>query len=280
MCLPKLSEIASNVRRGAIGSLSRDPRIRRNPASSGKGVQCGAPGRAAAPTQEAPASASTLPGQGSLGRAGVCLPLALPGPWVVALLSRGDISLPSHCQQSPPSPADASIPRRLRRESGYLPPPSATGGDGGAQASVPQGTAQGLHHTWPCLSGKPDLGSLPAPAVSMSASENYWKRRRVSSDPGPHSQLRGLRSKEGPTGRQGGAGPFPRSPVAGITLCRVLPASRAARLPPVPTPLATHTQTRTKGKPIIKTLFPQTLPGPSTVAKTLCRSQGNTGAHS
>lgn len=136
-----------------IGSLSRDPRIRRNPASSGEGVQCGAPGRAAAPTQEAPASPSTLPGQGSLGRAGVCLPLALPGPWVVALLSRGNISLPSHCQQSPPSPADASIPRHLHRESGYLPPPSATGGDGGAQASVPQGTAQGLHHTGPASQG-------------------------------------------------------------------------------------------------------------------------------
>lgn len=114
-------------------------------------------------------------------------------------------------------------------------------------AAVLHNTVQILHHSSPTSHPKPR--SLPAPATSMSASEDCQKRGMLSSDPGPHSQLRGPSPREGPTRWQGGARPVPRSPDSS---CHpVTPSAQSSLTPgllgssPLPTSPATHMHTHT-----------------------------------
>lgn len=133
-----------------------------------------------------------------------CLLLTLLGPWDVALLC----SLRGHPAAFPlpvvsTISCHTSFPRCLHRESGYLPPPSATRWD---EMKVPLAAVTTQHSSdsplqRPHLSPKPC--SCPNPAVSMSASKNYQKEQTMSSDLGPHSQLRGPSSREEPARRWG-----------------------------------------------------------------------------
>lgn len=121
--------------------------------------------------------------------------------------------------------------------------------------------------------------SLPAPAVSTSASRGELlegDEQMESSDPGPYSQPRGPGPERGPQGGRVPSARYPGLPLLGPhprTVCGPLPSSnttrnaraRAHALSHAHT--CPHTQKYTKGKPVIKPLFSQTLPGPSTGAR-------------
>lgn len=144
-------------------------------------------------------SAATLPGASTLGSASPSLCLA-SGMWLRSLRGHpAAFLLPVVSTIS----CHTSFPRCLHRESGYLPPPSATRWD---EMRVPLAAVTSQHSSdsplrWPHL--PPEPCSCPNPAVSMLSSKNYQKGRTMSSDLGPHSQLRSPRSREEPARRQG-----------------------------------------------------------------------------
>lgn len=174
MSLPELPGITSHLGRGDISSWSRHPRARRNPASAG------APGKGGGSQSGRPES-GPFPREGTRGRTGACLPhLSLAsGGWVCSLEAHRLPSLPHRPSGQSPAPCGPLTGKPLPRESGYLPPPSATGGggtrqDSGTRSRLPTLPAPLSHQArlprWSC-----SLGSPSAPPVSVLASESHWK---------------------------------------------------------------------------------------------------------
>lgn len=101
MSLPELSGITSHLGRGDIGSWSRDPRVRRNPASAAEGAPCGAPGRGGGSQ-----SWLSIPTRGHSGKDRNLPPPPRSGLWDVGLLSGGA----SGCLPSPTPPQGSLLP--------------------------------------------------------------------------------------------------------------------------------------------------------------------------
>lgn len=104
------------------------------------------------------------------------------------------LGIVSTCRATPPFPCNCTGNLVICLD----PVPQDRMGLGVLLAAVLHNTAQILHHSGPTSHPKPL--SLPAPATSMSASKDCQKGGMLSSDPGPHSQLRGPTSREGPPG--------------------------------------------------------------------------------
>lgn len=170
------------------------------------------------------------------------------GVWVCSLEAHRLPSLPHRPSGQSPAPCGPLTGKPLPRESGYLPPPSATGGDGtwqdsGIRSRLP--TLGPRCHTRRGLPGGAIVWAHPPPHLFLCWPLRVTGRGEgmTSSHPGSGSPLRGRAPDRGLQG--GGEEPArPGLPDAGATLLRPLlgPAQPPGLLgaSPVPTPPATQ----------------------------------------
>ena len=222
--------------RGDIRSLSRIPRVRRNPASSAEGAQLGAPGRADGSHSGGPEYRPSTPWRGHFGKDGACLPrLCLAsGVWLCSLEGHLAAFPPRGALPCPADPSSAS----LRAGNLVICLPLVPREGMGCCRMLCSPTQPGLppHPAGPAspqaVPHRPSwsLGSLSAPSCFHVGRRITGRdEQMMSSHGGPDSQLRGL---------QGGGWSQPITQVSGcwghilVPSAPSLPASWSAGLLP------------------------------------------------